>query len=78
MRSGMNYSGRPEGEIGGRAIRVKEGTEAVRAYQEMMYGAGGRDATIREGYAQLLLQYCRLDTAAMIMIWDHWRRAVPG
>jgi hypothetical protein len=24
---------------------------------------------------QLLEQYCRLDTAAMLMIWRHWRGA---
>jgi len=59
-------------EIAGAAVRVKEGTEAVTAYQEMMYGASRDDLAKRAAYRRLLLQYCELDTAAMLMIWRHW------
>jgi len=69
------YDALPPIEISGRPLRVKEGTEAVRAYQEMMYGAGRGDSEVRERYARLLRQYCRLDSAAMIMVWNHWCRA---
>lgn len=51
---------------------VKEGTGAMRVYQEMMFGASANDPEIRQQYRQLLLQYCELDTAAMVIIWRHW------
>ena len=57
---------------------VREGTGAVRVYQEMTFGAAqspGEQASRR----QLLLQYCQLDTAAMVMVWRHWLgRAAPN
>jgi hypothetical protein len=31
-----------------------------------------RDPQFRENRRHLLLQYCQLDTAAMVMIWLHW------
>jgi hypothetical protein len=51
---------------------VREGTGAIRTYQEMMYGLRKSDAAFRDTYKQLLLNYCKLDTAAMVMIWMHW------
>jgi hypothetical protein len=51
---------------------VREGTGAIRTYQEMMYGLRKTDAAFRNTYRQLLLNYCKLDTAAMVMIWMHW------
>jgi hypothetical protein len=51
---------------------VREGTGAIRTYQEMMYGLRKSDAGYRNTYKQLLLNYCKLDTAAMVMIWMHW------
>jgi len=50
---------------------VREGTGAIRTYQEMMYGLHKSDAAFRNTYKQLLLNYCKLDTAAMVMIWMH-------
>ncbi len=51
---------------------VREGTGAIRTYQEMMYGLHKSDPAYRNNYRQLLLNYCKLDTAAMVMIWMHW------
>ena len=51
---------------------VREGTGAIRTYQEMMYGLHKSDSAYRNNYKQLLLNYCKLDTAAMVMIWMHW------
>jgi hypothetical protein len=50
---------------------VREGVGAVRVYQDLIFTtnpAPGEQASRRE----LLLQYCQLDTAAMVMIWRHW------
>ena len=51
---------------------VREGTGAMRTYQEMMFGLSSFDPEKRETLRKLLLQYCKLDTAAMVMIWRHW------
>lgn len=51
---------------------VKEGTGAMRVYQEMMFGVSAHNPEVRRSYRDLLLQYCELDTAAMVMIWRHW------
>jgi hypothetical protein len=53
---------------------VADGTGAIRIYQELIF----REDAPPEHTAnrrQLLEQYCRLDTAAMLMIWRHWRGA---
>jgi hypothetical protein len=51
---------------------VCEGTAAIRTYEDMMYGAHKSDPAFRETMKKRLLNYCRLDTAAMVMIWMHW------
>jgi hypothetical protein len=51
---------------------VREGTAAIRTYEDMMYGAHRSDPEFRQTMKQRLLNYCRLDTAAMVMIWMHW------
>lgn len=53
-------------------VEVREGTSAMRTYQEMMYGARNHDSKFREIQKQALLNYCKLDTAAMVMIWLRW------
>jgi len=53
---------------------VKDGTGAMRAYQDMMYGLHKNDQHIKSQWEEALRQYCRLDTLAMVIIWDYWRR----
>lgn len=50
---------------------VREGTGAIRVYQELIF-CDGIDEQHRENREKLLKQYCKLDTAAMVMIWAHW------
>jgi len=54
---------------------VREGVGAMRAYQEMLYGLHRDDMKFRDAQRDLLLQYCKLDTAAMVIIWKHWMNA---
>lgn len=54
---------------------VREGTGAMKAYQEMLYGLHRNDDSTKERWHRLLLQYCELDTAAMVMVWTHWTRS---
>lgn len=50
---------------------VREGTGAIRIYQELVFW-DGVDVQYRQNRETLLKQYCKLDTAAMVMIWAHW------
>jgi hypothetical protein len=68
------YDALPPLPVGDAEDIVKEGTGAIRAYQEMMFGFSASDPEAKAKYRQLLLQYCELDTAAMVMIWLHWCR----
>ncbi len=53
---------------------VTEGAGAMRAYQEMLYGVSRHNEVLKEQWRRLLLQYCELDTAAMVMVWAHWTK----
>jgi hypothetical protein len=70
------YSALPSVVIAGVAQDVHEGTGAMRAYQEMMYGATKSDPAARAGWSALLKQYCKLDTLSMVLVMEHWRRQV--
>lgn len=59
-----------------RVEAVREGVGAMRSYQDMMYGPQRGDQRFRELNKALLLQYCELDTAAMLIIWKYWTRFV--
>ena len=62
--------------IAGVEQEVAEGTGAIRAYEALMFGAERHDAEVQAAWRQLLLEYCKLDTLAMVLIWEHWRRIV--
>jgi hypothetical protein len=66
--------GNPESDEDETDQAVTEGTGAMRAYQEMLYGLHRNDEATKEKWRRLLLQYCELDTAAMVMVWKHWNR----
>lgn len=68
------YQSLPPLVIDGEEVSVSEGTGAIRAYQAMLYGIEKSNATVREQWKKLLLQYCQLDTLAMVMVYLHWRQ----
>lgn len=51
---------------------VKDGTGAMRAYHDLMFGEQSGSNEKRQQLIQLLLQYCELDTMAMVIIWKYW------
>jgi hypothetical protein len=61
----------PLGDAAGEEEAVVEGTGAIRVYQDLIFRQEA-DPRFRANREQLLKQYCRLDTAAMAMIWQHW------
>jgi hypothetical protein len=63
-------------EIAGVLQDVHEGTGAMRADQEMMYGAEKSDPVTKAMWSALLRRYCELDTMRMVLVLEHWRRCV--
>jgi len=55
------------------AEKVNEGTGAMRAYEDMLFGISKHQPEIKKAYKEALLRYCKLDTLAMVIIWEHWR-----
>lgn len=51
---------------------VNEGTAAMRAYEDMLFGVSKNQPEIKKAYKEALLRYCKLDTLAMVIIWEHW------
>jgi hypothetical protein len=50
---------------------VKDGTQAMTAYDQMLYGLGSKDQTVRYKFAEELLAYCKLDTLSMVLIFNY-------
>lgn len=53
---------------------VNEGTAAMRAYEDMIFGKAQGNDTFKKAYKEALLNYCKLDTLAMLIIWEHWNK----
>jgi hypothetical protein len=70
------YASLPPLEINGTPVSVAEGTGAIRAYEAMVYGLERNEPGTREKWKRLLLQYCKLDSLSMYMVWEHWRGVV--
>ncbi len=68
------YAGLPKVVVGDVEVDVADGTGAVRAYEAMLYGEERDNPAVKAKWKEALLRYCKLDTAAMVMIWEYWRR----
>lgn len=51
---------------------VFDGTGAMRAYHELMFGTSTNNPDRKEHLKKLLLQYCELDSMAIVIIWRYW------
>ena len=60
--------------IEGRQISVAEGVGAIIAYYAMMDRLAANAILELNQWRELLRQYCKLDTLAMVMVWWHWRQ----
>jgi len=65
-----------EASDSGETRGVTDGVEAMRAYQDMIYGLNMNTEGRRENVRDALLRYCRLDTLAQVIIWEHWRTKI--
>jgi len=68
------YQALPALKICGVEQDVREGTGAMRAYEAMMYGVEKNDVEAKAQWRSLLLEYCKLDTLSMVLIFEYWRR----
>lgn len=62
----------PHIEIADNSEKVKDGSGAMRAYQDMLYGVNKGNQEIKDKYKNALLKYCKLDTLAMVIVWERW------
>jgi hypothetical protein len=51
---------------------IAEGTGAIIGYQNFLNAIKNGNTTEALKWKNLLLQYCKLDTMAMVMVWKHW------
>ncbi|MBA3468284.1 MAG: DUF2779 domain-containing protein [Herpetosiphonaceae bacterium] len=63
------YKTLPSRLIAGQLCTIQNGTDALRAYQSMLFATSPADRT---AWQDLLRQYCRLDTLAMVLVWERW------
>lgn len=68
------YEAMPAVTVADTELNVADGTGAMRAYQAMLYGDPDDRVAHGAAWAELLRRYCKLDTLAMVLIWEHWRR----
>jgi hypothetical protein len=61
-----------DNDIYEKSEQVADGTGAMRAYEDLLMGINRGDAEVKSKYAGALLRYCKLDTLAMLIIWEHW------
>ena len=54
-------------------IKVRNGGDAMVAYREMLYGISRDNVQAKTAFADALKKYCKLDTLAMVIIWNHWK-----
>jgi len=55
-----------------KTLNIHNGGVAMTAYREMMFGFGKNNTEAKTKIKNALLQYCKLDTLAMVIIWKHW------
>lgn len=60
-------------ESTGYHAKVKNGSDAMIAYREMLYGESRNDQKAKDAFNDALKKYCKLDTLAMLIIWEHWQ-----
>jgi hypothetical protein len=65
--------GQGDEEENGSDYTVNEGTAAMRAYQDLMFGELSRDPEKKTLIKNALLNYCKLDTLAMVLIYEYWK-----
>lgn len=59
--------------IGNEQQQVSHGTAAMRAYDRMLYGLNSSNSDVKSKWKKALLDYCQLDTLAMVIIWIYWK-----
>jgi len=70
------YSLLPPLDLVEKAETINEGTGAMRAYEDLLFGLHKGDTSTKAIYYKGLERYCKLDTLAMVIIWEHWRSSL--
>ena len=57
-----------------RFAEVRNGTDAMQTYMKVRFGKESTDPELKAIYRGATLEYCELDTAAMVMAWNYLRK----
>ena len=68
----VDASARDQGLLMTQFEELREGGAAMTAYARMQYAEMSEYE--REGLREALLKYCELDTLAMVMVYEAWRK----
>lgn len=70
------YATLPSVTIGGKEIEIREGCGAMKGYRLLATGSLIDDPVAVESLRAAMLAYCKLDTAAQAILFEHWRRSL--
>ncbi|EDY84307.1 hypothetical protein VDG1235_3938 [Verrucomicrobiia bacterium DG1235] len=70
------YQTLPELEIAGKRMSIREGCGAMKGYRELAIGVGRTGKDAHKALEVLMYEYCKLDTAAQAIIFEHWRMSL--
>ncbi len=68
------YAALPTPMLEGQPLSIREGEEALLAYQDVLFGQYRDRPAAKAVIGEALRQYCQLDTLAMTVLWHHWLR----
>ena len=71
--TGITITEQSDDDADDHAMSVNQGVAAMEAYQALLFGERRNDPDYADRLKRALLEYCKLDTAAMVMVWMHWR-----
>ena len=71
--TGITITDQSDDDVDDDAMNVNQGVAAMEAYQALLFGERRNDPDYADRLKRALLEYCKLDTAAMVMVWMHWR-----
>ncbi len=67
------YATLPAAIVGGEEIEIREGCGAMKGYRALATGADRLDSREVIELRRAMLAYCRLDTAAQVILFEWWR-----
>ena len=62
--------------VAGKDDKIDQGGAAMTAYAKVQFTQCSKEEV--DGIEKALLQYCELDTLAMVMLWEEWQEQIKN